>query len=51
MEINGELVNEEVRYADLGLSQALMQAIEKKGYVQATPVQGARFPILWSTGM
>ena len=26
MEINGELVNEEVRYADLGLSQALMQA-------------------------
>ena len=22
MEINGELVNEEVRYADLGLSQA-----------------------------
>ena len=24
MEINGELVNEEVRYADLGLSQALM---------------------------
>ena len=31
MEINGELVNEEVRYADLGLSQALMQAIQKKG--------------------
>ena len=28
MEINGELVNEEVRYADLGLSQALMQAIQ-----------------------
>ena len=44
MEINGELVNEEVRYADLGLSQALMQAIEKKGYVQATPVQGGAIP-------
>jgi len=44
MEINGELVNEEVRYADLGLSQALMQAIQKKGYVQATPVQGGAIP-------
>ena len=42
--INGELVNEEVRYADLGLSQALMQAIQKKGYVQATPVQGGAIP-------
>ena len=28
MEINGELVNEEVRYADLGLAQALMQAVQ-----------------------
>ena len=44
MEINGELFNEEVRYADLGLSQALMQAIQKKGYVQATPVQGGAIP-------
>ena len=44
LEINGELVNEEVRYADLGLSQALMQAIQKKGYVQATPVQGGAIP-------
>ena len=44
MELNGELVNEEVRYADLGLSQALMQAIQKKGYVQATPVQGGAIP-------
>ncbi|MBS7219309.1 MAG: DEAD/DEAH box helicase [Oscillospiraceae bacterium] len=44
MEINGELVNEEVRYTDLGLSKALMQAIEKKGYVQATPVQGGAIP-------
>ena len=43
-EINGELVNEEVRYADLGLSQALMQAVQKKGYVQATPVQGGAIP-------
>ena len=43
MEINGELVNEEVRYADLGLSQALMQAIQKKGYVQATPVRTSAY--------
>ena len=43
-EINGELVTEEVRYADLGLSQALMQAVQKKGYVQATPVQGGAIP-------
>ena len=43
MEINGTSVNESVRYAQLDLSPALMRAIEKKGYVQATPVQaGAR---------
>ena len=44
MEINGEVVNDQVRYADLGLSPELMQAIDKKGYVQATPVQGGAIP-------
>ena len=44
MEINGEIVNDQVRYADLGLSPELMRAIEKKGYVQATPVQGGAIP-------
>ena len=39
MEINGEQVNETVRYADLHLSPEVMRAIDKKGYVQATPVQ------------
>ena len=44
MEINGEIVREEYRYADLGLSPQLMRAIEEKGYVQATPVQGGAIP-------
>ena len=44
MEINGEQVNEVVNYADLGLSPEVMKAIEKKGYVQATPVQAGAIP-------
>ena len=44
MEINGTSVNESVRYAQMGLSPALMRAIEKKGYVQATPVQAGAIP-------
>ena len=44
MEINGEEVNGIVNYADLGLSEAVMKAIEKKGYVQATPVQAGAIP-------
>ena len=44
MEINGEQVNEVVRYDELGLSPEVMRAIEKKGYVQATPVQGGSIP-------
>ena len=44
MEINGTSVNESVRYAQLDLSPALMRAIEKKGYVQATPVQSGAIP-------
>ena len=47
MEINGEIVSENVRYADLGLSEPIMKALEKKGY----PSRGAPSPILWSTRM
>ena len=44
MEINGEQVNGNKTYAELGLSEAIMRAIEKKGYVQATPVQAGAIP-------
>ncbi len=44
MEINGEQVEQVSNYADLGLSEAVMKAIGKKGYVQATPVQSGDIP-------
>ena len=44
MEINGEQVNETKTYVELGLSEAIMKAIGKKGYVQATPVQAGAIP-------
>ena len=44
MEINGQTVNCQAEYAQLGLSPELMRAIEKKGYVQATPVQAGAIP-------
>ena len=44
MEINGEQVNAIVNYAGLGLSAEVMKAIDKKGYVQATPVQAGAIP-------
>ena len=44
MEINGEQVEGLSNYADLGLSEAVMKAIEKKGYVQATQVQSGAIP-------
>ena len=44
MEINGEQVNEVVTYAEMNLSPEIMRAIDKKGYVQATPVQGGAIP-------
>ena len=39
MEINGSQVNEVQDYKDMGLSEPLLRAIEKKGYVTATPIQ------------
>ena len=44
MEINGQTVNEQITYAELGLSTELLRALEKKGYVQATPIQGGSIP-------
>ena len=44
MEINGTTVNEVKEYAQLGLSEELMRAIDKKGYVTATPVQSGSIP-------
>ncbi|MBE6973856.1 MAG: DEAD/DEAH box helicase, partial [Ruminococcaceae bacterium] len=44
MEINGEIVNDVIRYDQLGLSAEVMRAIDKKGYVEATPVQTGAIP-------
>ena len=44
MEINGTTINEVKEYSQLGLSAELMRAIEKKGYVTATPVQSGAIP-------
>ncbi len=44
MEVNGEQVNEVRDYKDMGLSAELMQAIDKKGYVTATPIQVGAIP-------
>ena len=44
MEINGQTITEIKRYDELGLSPAIMKAIEKKGYVQATPIQSGAIP-------
>ena len=46
MEINGIEVDENIKYSDLSLSPAIMHALEDKGYVQATPVQGGSIPSL-----
>ena len=44
MEINGHTVSPQAEYRQLGLSDELMRAIDKKGYVQATPVQAGAIP-------
>jgi len=44
MEINGEQVTDLYYYADLPLSDAIRKALDKKGYTQATPVQGGAIP-------
>ena len=44
MEINGEIVNDVIDYTQLSLSPEIMKAIEKKGYVKATPIQAGAIP-------
>ena len=44
MEINGEQVQELYYYKDMGLSDATLKALDKKGYTQATPIQGGAIP-------
>ncbi len=44
MEINGTEVQEVYYYRDMGLSEATMKALDKKGFTQATPIQGGAIP-------
>ena len=44
MEINGQTVSGTARYDQMELSPQLMRAIEKKGYVEATPIQTGAIP-------
>ena len=44
MEINGEQVNGTKTYAELGLSEAIMRAIEKKGLCPGHPRSGGSIP-------
>ena len=44
MEINGIEVQETYFYRDMGLSEATMKALDKKGYTQATAIQGGAIP-------
>lgn len=44
MEINGTEVQEVYFYRDMNLSEPTMKALEKKGYEQATAIQGGAIP-------
>ena len=44
MEINGEQVTDLYYYKDMPLSEPIRKALDKKGYAQATPVQGGAIP-------
>lgn len=44
MEINGQQVQETYYYKDMNLSEATMKALDKKGFTQATPIQGGAIP-------
>ncbi len=44
MEVNGERVNEVQDYKDMGLSEAILKAVDTKGYVTATPIQVGAIP-------
>jgi len=44
MEINGVEVQEVYFYKDMNLSEATMKALDKKGFAQATAIQGGAIP-------
>ena len=44
MEINGEHIEEVKEYRELGLSPEILKALDKKGYIRATPVQSGAIP-------
>ncbi len=44
MEINGETVQEIYDYKEMGLSDFIMRALDKKGFTQATAIQGGAIP-------
>ena len=44
MEINGEVVSDIYYYKDMDLSEATRKALERKGYTQATAIQGGAIP-------
>ena len=44
MEINGQTVQGVKTYRELGLSDALLKAVDKRGFVEATPVQSGAIP-------
>ena len=44
MEINGEVVSDLYYYQDMDLSEATRKALDKKGFTQATAIQGGAIP-------
>lgn len=44
MEINGEVVSDIYYYQDMDLSDATRKALDKKGFTQATAIQGGAIP-------
>ena len=44
MEINGEVVSDIYYYKDMDLSEATRKALDKKGFTQATAIQGGAIP-------
>ena len=44
MEINGEVVSDIYYYQDMDLSEATQKALDRKGYTQATAIQGGAIP-------
>lgn len=44
MEINGQQVKDTIKFTEMNLSPALLKALDKKGYVQATPIQAGAMP-------